>query len=241
MRKTSILLLFYFILFSTAFGQQQEKITYGPRMGLNFSFFNQNLHYDNEWKNYGRISPFIGAFVRSKISRNFSIQTEILYTLKGGSSRIASNSVFTQTNQGFEKAYYYKNYRLNYIEIPLLLHCDITPAKSGTHYFIQAGIAPSFAITSSLRSNEYSMGSGTGLGRAEEKWKVERFHDARTFNTSLIAGMHFGPFGNTKAPFAFDIRYTKSLLDTYRKNDFYPFYNAKLTIQTLCLAFSKEF
>ncbi len=255
MKKILIISALALLFSNISFGQESKKFTYGPRLGLNVSFFNTNLHPNSSWlhpnsswENYGRISPFIGAFVNYKFSKVFSIQTELLYTLKGGSSRKPSNSIMTQTQQGYEQAYYYTNYRINYIELPLLAQINLFPNKSGVHYSVQTGIAPSISMTSTLRANDYTVGSGVGLVQVREKWQVKDFYEARKFNASMIIGMHFGflgesssPFGRSSGSFALDIRYTKSLLDTYKTTIFYPTGTQNLTMHTISLGLSGIF
>lgn len=98
---------------------QEKKFRIGVCGGLNASVFNEEIgefgaNNYSDYKKYVRVSPLIGLIVNLRFTDAVSLQPEILYTLKGGSYRSENSSVFFLGGDGDQKAYYYKNYRLNF-------------------------------------------------------------------------------------------------------------------------------
>lgn len=207
----------------------------GIKLGANLSKFSSevgdysssNPYYS--WKNCFREGgPVIGGMMNFKLSKIASIQAEMLYNSKGGRSKKESNEVQYETTNTYygttttSSAYNYKVYRVNYIEVPLLANIDLT---HGNGFCLQAGIAPSFAISSKLRENAYIL--NTNDESAKEKWHVSDFPYANRFNASLILGA-----AALSDSWYLDLRYTKTLRDTYSIEKLDDVWNMKATMTT---------
>lgn len=185
---------------STLFGQQKNKwFQLGVQLGIDGSLFDDRIgeYGDNafeDYKNYVRISGMLGIKGKIILTKIVAIHPEINFSLRGGSYRLENNSVVYIGGSGDEKAYYYKNYRLNYIETPILMSFNISRlfnkeiADNKLQIHLNSGLAPAFNTGSSLRYNGFrAISNGTPLADVKETYEVEKFGYAENFVMSYIA------------------------------------------------------
>jgi hypothetical protein len=124
--KTSMRLKFAFLLstallviFSTVQAQQQQTsdesalhTKFGIKGGLNLT----NLSSDNFSDNHLKAGFNVGVFSKIPITRGFSIQPELLYSLKG--SKTDYNNFVDGTGE--------YRFNLGYVELPLLAVVNLT-------------------------------------------------------------------------------------------------------------------
>lgn len=200
LRNILILVLLLSAKNITLFGQQNSKwFQLGVQFGINGSLFDDRIgeYGDNEfedYKNYVRISVALGVKGKIKLTKVVSIHPEINFNLRGGSYRLENNSVVYIGGSGDEKAYYYKNYRLNYIETPILISFNISRLfnkeipDNKLQIHLNTGLAPAFNTGSSLRYNGFrAIPNGTPLADVKEKYEVVKFGYAENFVLSYIA------------------------------------------------------
>ena len=245
-------ILFAMVMFSKPCVSQNigvNKVKFGVRLGMNGSFFSQKIGYfgmdysSDLWENYLRFSPVFGIVLNYEVSKIISVQGELLYSFKGGSVRKKAD-VLQQTNNGLQAAYNYRNMRVDYLEMPILVNIDLhkllEPTSDRLCVNLQTGIAPSINTSASLRQNSYSIGSGYGLVDAKENWSVSEipYTTANGFNTSIIIGLMLH---EPSKKYFMDIRYTRSLFDTFAQERISSNSPMKATINTFSMSFGRFF
>ncbi len=119
-RKMAMLLLASFlVIFSTVNAQQQQtsaetalSTKFGIKGGLNLT----NLSSDNFSDNHLKAGFNVGIFSKIPVTPGFSIQPELLYSVKGSK---------TDYNNFFEGSGEYR-FNLGYVELPLLAVVNLT-------------------------------------------------------------------------------------------------------------------
>ncbi|MFN3756380.1 MAG: porin family protein [Flavobacterium sp.] len=164
--KKIILTTFSLVAFTFSHAQSNVNTTsglgFGVKGGVNFS----NLYTEEVDDNNVLTSFHVGVFVTIPIVDFFGIQTEVLYSRKG--AELAYNNAFlTGTAQ----------FRLNYIEVPVLLKFNITEnfnihAGPYVAYLIDADVVnkssnANFDFEENLNNddfNKFDYGLSAGLG-----------------------------------------------------------------------------
>lgn len=168
MRKTEIFSKFklFFIVFQlfitvfcvNSFIIAQSQFSIGPIIGVNFSTFK-----GKDVKQLGGISIQngfnAGGFFNYKFAEPFSLQTEIVYTMKGANVL----------------SYFYGEYSYieNYIEMPVLIKYHIPTGKIGLNLFT----GPAFAINVLSR-----------VEMVHENHSTVFINDAKKFDLGLVFG-----------------------------------------------------
>jgi hypothetical protein len=226
---------------------QEQGLAFGVKAGLNVSSFSGRIGNfngaSNTWEAHQRYAPEIGLLARYRLHPVFALQAEVLYSLKGGAYRQKSSAVLTQTNQGFEDAYLYKNYRVNYLELPLTAQLDVSRLLNPNadpqrlHVVLEAGAAPALATGSTLRENDYSIGSGVGLVNANENWTVTAIPHARPFQLMPLAGVLLGV---DSGPFI-SVRYSQALSNVYTISKLDGYWNMNTGMHTVTVSLGTRF
>lgn len=235
------------------FSQNIDKMfRVGIQVGLNASLFDNKIgkfgaNQHSDYENYVRISPAIGITGNWRFTDVVSLQPEILYSLRGGSYRRENGSVFHLGGNGDEKAYYYKNYRLNYLEVPILIRFNLAklfnPDASGHKLKVHfsSGLAPAINVVSGLRYNEFTTSpSSTPIADVDDSYKVVAFDYANRVITNAVidVALDFGR-SNERSTYV-NLRYSKSISDVYNVRERLG-YNMETTLTTITLGFGHSF
>ncbi|WP_291119923.1 porin family protein [Flavobacterium sp. UBA6135] len=198
--------LAFIILLSSAFATSNAQTndsstsgaSFGFKGGVNFS----NLYTDDVDDNNVLTGFNAGIFISLPLTEMFSIQPEFLYTTKG--AELVYNNAFAQGTGKF---------RLNYIEVPVLLKVNLT-----NNLNIHAGPYFAYLIDAKI-SNE----SSSGNFDFEDNLNNDDFNK---FDYGLSAGIGFD-FDS----FGIGARYNYGLATVGKERDFlgstYTFPDAK--------------
>lgn len=181
------LLVFLFALFFFSISSFAQ-IQLGLKGGLNLS----SLKGDDAPENAENRTGFAGgAFLQYQFSSMFAIQPELTYSMKGATEK--GNFDF----EGFQYDYD-ATYKLNYLEIPVLLKLIIPTQGAGVRPTIFAGPSVAFKM-SSKQSVEIN-------GQSVE----DDLENIKSTDFGLVFGGGLGfPLG--KGELGFDIRYILGL------------------------------
>lgn len=185
----------FYILFLAFFGTQianaQREIYYGAKVGMNTShlFFSGS---DTELlkQNSGmKISSHIGGFVEIVFNDFFSLQPELLYSVKG--ARFRENE-----NTDFKSAYVFK-----YITLPVLAKYFVKEKIT-----IEGGPYVSYLLSAKNEEIKGFFSSNTG----DEEASI----DLKKNMNSIDAGVALGVGYITKSGFYLSTRYEYGILNT---------------------------
>lgn len=187
----------------------ETKLKFGIKGGVNFS----NLYTDNVEENNVLIGFNAGIFAKLPITETFAIQPELLYTTKG--AELKYNNAFVNGTSTF---------RLNYIELPVLLVINLT-----NNFNIHAG--PYVAYLVDGKATNDSQGT---LFDIENNLKNE---DYNKFDTGLSVGVGFDTDN-----LGFGVRYNYGLQKVGKERSFlgtnYTFPDGKNSVINLYLSYS---
>lgn len=210
--KKIITFVFVFSLSVFAFSQSSSdssNLKFGIKGGANFS----NLYSNNVEENNVLIGFNAGVFAKLLITKSIAIQPELLYTTKG--AELKYNNPFVNGQAKF---------RLNYIEVPVLLIVNLTE-----NFNIHAG--PYFAYLIDGKATNNSQGT---LFDIEQNLKNE---DYNKFDTGLSVGLGFD-----KNQFGFGVRYNYGLQKVGKERSFlgtnFTFPDGKNSVINLYLNYS---
>ena len=166
-----------FMAFTTV--QAQEDATkFGIKGGVNFSnFYTDNVDDNNVLTGFN-----LGLFAKMPVSENISFQTEISYTGKGA-ELVYNNAIVNGTAQ----------FKLNYIEVPLLLVVNLTQNLN-----IHAGPYAAYLISGKTTNK-----SDSGSYNFEDNVNVDDFN---RFDAGLAGGV-----GLDLESVSFGVRYNYGL------------------------------
>lgn len=201
----------------------RKRFQAGLVTGINLSSFNSRIgefgsRQRNDYENFIRISPVIGFTSRYHFTKIFSLKGQLLFNSGGGSYRTDQTGVVNLSGSG-NKAYFYKNYRLNYLEIPVLAEFDFMPNQSihELHVKFAGGFSYGLLLASSLRYNGFApTGSTTGiLTNVKEDYQVTDFNYGKSSILNYVFDLTFD-FENGKGlPLFVTLRYQLSADNVY--------------------------
>jgi hypothetical protein len=251
MRYLSALLVLI-ILPNVISAQNPGKINMSMQVGINTSFFGNRIGpygygEASSYSNFVRFSPKIGLGVAYDINKFLSIQSELNYSAQGGSYRQENDDIFYMGGDGSEQAYFYKNYRVNYVEIPLLLTINVSNLfnkefpEDKLSVSVSSGAAISFNTASTLRYNGFEeSGSSSGpLVDVDEKYDVIEVGYGKN-NLSYIFNLGLNFLLRNRIPAFVNFRYQQTLFDVYSVEQL-DSYNMKTKMGTACLSFGVMF
>lgn len=111
-----------------------QSLGIAPEIGLNFTdlYTRYNGIYSS---NNIRVGVKLGGVLDVGITRSFSIQPGLFYSMKGATQDFTTYSTVGNTVQSQETKY---NYRIDYLEFPVNFQYKFSHSPMG-HYFIGAG------------------------------------------------------------------------------------------------------
>jgi hypothetical protein len=172
-RKLLAFLSFVFIFYSQirAQGFDAGKVHIGLKIGLNFSGFTGEIAqfdrntpgYANSvysgYTNYFRLTCFGGVTADYPISHSFSLAGELLYNGRGAAYQVENDSVIQYDTDGNQTTTYDTyTFRMDYIEVPLLLQYKLPIHDVTTLYFVYGGLSPAIAVKTKTNDQYYFPG-----------------------------------------------------------------------------------
>jgi Outer membrane protein beta-barrel domain len=187
----------------------ESKLLFGVKGGANFS----NLYTDNVEDNNVLTGFNIGLFAKLPITETFAVQPELLYTTKG--AELKYNNTFVNGTSTF---------RLNYIELPVLLVINLT-----NNFNIHAGPYVAYLVDGKAKNDA----QGT-LFDIESNLKND---DYNKFDTGLSVGVGFDT-----NQIGFGARYNYGLQKVGKERNFlgtnYTFPDGKNSVINLYVTYS---
>ena len=157
---------------------QEDATKFGIKGGVNFSnFYTDDVDDNNVLTGFN-----VGLFAKMPVSENISFQTEISYTGKGA-ELVYNNAIVNGTAQ----------FKLNYIEVPLLLVVNLTQNLN-----IHAGPYAAYLISGKTTNK-----SDSGSYNFEDNVNVDDFN---RFDAGLAGGV-----GLDLESVSFGVRYNYGL------------------------------
>ncbi|ASK32660.1 hypothetical protein CEY12_03085 [Chryseobacterium sp. T16E-39] len=170
----------------TPVNKEKDPITFGIKGGANSAQFSeQQLSANNQ-----KIGFNAGAFVNIPLSKQFSVQPEVLYNQLGAKSVLSSSEVTTgattvKTQRDFKTT-------LNYISVPVMVQF-----KPVDNFYIEAGPEFSYFIdgknkgetTVTSTTNSIATTQKTSVSETINKDDINRFN----FGLGLGLGYYFTP------------------------------------------------
>lgn len=186
-----------------------SNLQIGIKGGVNFT----NLYTDNVESNNVLIGYNAGLFAKLPLSNTFAIQPELLFTTKG--AELNYNNAFVNGTSTF---------KLNYIEVPLLLVINVTK-----NFNVHAG--PYFAYLVDGKATNNTQGSLFDIEKNLSNTDYNRF------DTGLALGVGFDA-----NPISFGVRYNYGLQKVGKERNFsgtnYTFPNGKNSVLNLYISYS---
>ncbi len=169
-----------------------QDLYFGPKVGANLT----NITYtgDTEFftNNQMKLSSHLGVFAEFVLNDMFSVQPELLYSVKGARFDIAGD-------EDFKAAYVYK-----YISLPIVAKYYVTEEIT-----IEAG--PQVAYLLSAKNIETSTVYVTSLGK--EAASIDIKDEIQPYDFGATAGVGY----LTKTGFYISARYNMGLLNTFKE------------------------
>jgi len=182
--------------------------SWGFRSGISVAHLSSSIDALETTSHVG----FAGGFSQQiTLSRVLSIQPELWWVSKGAQDDV--HAVVTSSGQPPEEFDFHYEYRLDYIEVPLLARLGM-PTASVVQPYIVAGPAMAFRVGSKSTVTD---GTGNTLYRAHEIQMADIFEDVGTFAPDyrkIDWGMIGGGgvlLGRGPVRFGLEARYTHGL------------------------------
>lgn len=206
----AILLLVSISQFTFAQGtSDSSNLKFGIKGGVNFSnFYTQDVEDNNVLTGFNA-----GIFAKVPITSSFAIQPELLYTTKG--AELTYNNSFVNGTSKF---------RLNYIELPVLLVVNLTK-----NFNIHAGPYVAYLVDGKATNNSQGTLFDTESNLSNE--------DYNKFDTGLSVGLGFD-----SNDIGFGVRYNYGLQTVGKERNFagtnYTFPDGKNSVINLYFSYS---
>lgn len=196
MKKSMLLISALFL--SVTLMAQTDKVKLGVKAGLNLS----SLSFDESELNSSNKTGFTaGVMVEIPLTKNFSLQPELLYSQQGSKSSFFDSDV---TNSQYKSTI-----TLNYLNIPVMLKYYVLKGLS-----LQAG--PQIGIL--LKANNKYQDNFLGYDNHES-------FDLKDYSTGVDTAVNFGLGYQFKDRFYTDLRYTISYSNVFKEGDANHFIN----------------
>lgn len=122
MKKIVIALMF--TIFATGAAMAQEKFTFGPKVGVDYTHF-----WDADGDYSGMLSYQAGLFMEYRFNDRFALAPEVVFAAQGGKQKwIDSGNLEVTTTS-----------HLNYINVPVMLKLYVVPSKLSFDFGPQVG------------------------------------------------------------------------------------------------------
>ncbi len=238
MKWQKVTLLLLVLLFFTGNMKSEESnaqprsVWFGFQAGFNASFFNSRVtSYGDPKSGYdtnARIGGLFGVKNRVVLSPLLAIHTELFVTGRGGAYQKENKEIIVMSADKNQKAYHVRNFRLTYLEMPVVLNVNLNrlfmpsslrgqgnPDRS--YMSASVGFSPSLNVASSFRYNvfEPDKKSSSYLVNVKTRFEDEEFDYAQTwiFNSIVEVGYNI-PLSESQIA-SFNLRWTQSLTDVY--------------------------
>lgn len=259
MKKIKILIAV--LISSIAFSQDKEvseeyivpNLTFEAGAGINVSFFNTDISefgnsMNTEFEGYIRVAPSIFGHVKYKFAEGAFLKSGIIINFRGGAYIADDNNVIVTSNQGVNKGKKHRRFRVNYLEIPVMVGYNLRKIfnKETSRKYkpinLALGFTGGFNLSSDFRYNYYqSVGKNSGpMGEVEEEFKTLDFNYANSFLANAIVELSFVADSLKNADFWMYLRYNQSLNNVYSVNQIGG-ENYKTKMGTFTLGFTFEF
>lgn len=204
------------------FGQEvtptEKKLSVGIYTGLTLCLFNQDIGWGNipDFKRTPRTGFNLGVRLRYPLNKSIYLRLDPMMTGRGGAYRtVAEDVVVISNDPSYTKEYYYKNYRLTYLELPVMVDFDLSGQKK-----LFLGFGPSVAVLtgSSFRSNEFvPKGRVNSQGQVELKntYSTEDLDAGKSSISNFIVEFSADLNSAVKYPMFLSLRYTGSLQEVF--------------------------
>ncbi len=237
--------------------ENEKSFWFGFQTGINTSFFNSQIteysDINNDFDPFVRISALIGLKSKIQLSNKFALISELNVSSRGGSYRAENNSVFYLGSDSNKKSYYMRNFRLTYLEIPVLMNFNLNQLFPSTNNLISmipkshslsfsAGIAPSINIGSSFRYNSFTEGETISgpLVEMNSDYDTQDFDYAKSTLLNSIFGLTYNFPYEDNSIISIILRWTQSLNNVYDV-DTLDDYNMQTKMSTITLGASIMF
>ncbi|WP_264537135.1 porin family protein [Flavobacterium sp. N1736] len=190
MKKSIIILCTLFL--SVTVIAQTKKVKLGVKAGLNIA----SLTFDeSELNSSGKTGFRAGVMVEIPMSKNFSLQPELLYSQQGTKVSFSDQDV---TNSNYKSTI-----KLNYLNIPVMLKYYVIKDLS-----LQAG--PQIGIL--LKANNKYKDNFLGYENQES-------FNLKEYSSGIDTSVNFGLGYQFKDKFYTDLRYNLSYSNVFKKGD----------------------
>lgn len=195
-----------------AFGfSNAQQVKFGVKAGLNISSLNGG---DSYYGSYGtKVGFHIGGLAEIKINDKFSIQPELLYSLKG-----------TDLSYGYGYGYYgygtSNKLNLSYIDIPVMV--KFYPIQR-----LSAELGPNVAFLMSAKGLKYDAATGT----------TDTTGDIKDNYNTVDFGMNIGAGYELKQGIMFQLRYNIGLSDVSKSQNLQKNYTDKNAVIQLSVGY----
>jgi len=195
-----------------------QRIKFGIKAGFNLSYFTDDVApFDqpdeslSAFKRGERPSFVPGLTMDVRLGRGFSFITELLYNTKGMEYDEQVPWIVIIDREGKENsAYNHFKYKINYLELPLLLNYNFSKRTAKTYWQVYTGIAPAVVISSKTKMDYYRESDI----QQDTKSKLQ---DTRFFNHSFIAGIKSGDGLGTLYEGYIDLRVSYTLSPVFNR------------------------
>lgn len=218
MKYTAFLSLLLSIGLESQAQNESSRISFGIKAGFGLSYFSDNVApFDQPEEKFGafkrseRTAIFPGITMDVDLVRGFSFITELLYSPRGMEYSEKIPRLVIRDRDGTEKsAYNYFDYKINYLELPLILNYNFSKKTAKTYWQAYAGIAPTVLISSKTKLDYYRETD------AQQDTK-SKLRDIRPFNHSFIAGIKSGDGLGTVYEGYMDLRISYILSPVFKR------------------------
>lgn len=209
------------------FAQTNNRVSTAIQFGLNASYFDDRIGEFGDgnradYHNSVRTGTLFGFGLSFPLTEIVAVQTEINFSSRGGSFYSENSSVIAIGGNG-DEGNLVKNYRLKYLELPLLLSVNLgylfnDKMPSGkSHATFAAGIVPAFNTNSSIRYNVFKeTGNTTGpLVDVDEDYVVKEIGNAKSPIVSGVINIGINFLIKNETPAFVNFRFSKTLGNVY--------------------------
>ena len=193
---------------SLSFTQAQE-VKFGTKVGLNISTLRGDINYTKYKTGF-----HVGGFVEIKVSDNFFLQPEILYSKQG----TKSEQKISNYGQGLKINY---TQDLSYLNIPVMAKIHITES-----FYIEAGPQISFLLDAEQK------GEATGIFYGEAINETETINNKNNLSSTDFAA-NLGIGFNFSEKIGASLRYSAGISDIDKESRTSEIYNGNFGLSIL--------
>jgi len=229
-----------------------QKLHYNINAGFNVSWFTDDVGIFNksypgyagsnysQFDQYVRISALVNVSVDYPISPSFDLSAGLAYSGRGGSykNQVKGITIHDPGDNNKEVTDDNKyNYKIDYMELPLLLQYNLRNSVGNKVFMLYGGVAPAVRVGSAARYVYYPEDvTDTNIG--DTKVKQYGLNNANVFNLHSIFGIQLGS-NRDKNDFFVDLHFEYSTLPVFNNSS--PYYNTQVWTGSLGFGFRGSF